>query len=117
MKSAAGSIVNVVGPPVTPVSPTLRVPLDAQTIWNQFPVTFTGSLKVIVRLVFVVMLPAPLAGTVVATAGAASIENVKTWLAGIVSGGSLASWSVTCAANTVAVQLSPAAKSVSGSIV
>ena len=42
-------MVNVVGPPVTTVSATVRVPLVAQTIWNQLPVTFTGSLKVMVR--------------------------------------------------------------------
>ena len=41
----------VVGPPVTTVSATLRVPLVAQTIWNQLPVTLTGSLKVIVTFV------------------------------------------------------------------
>ena len=46
-KSAFGLIVKVVGPPVTTVSPTLRVPLVGQTIWNQLPVTLTASLKVI----------------------------------------------------------------------
>ena len=45
-KSVFGLIVNVVGPPVTAVSLTLRVPLAEQTIWNQLPVTFTGSVKV-----------------------------------------------------------------------
>ena len=42
---------NVVGPPVTTVSATLRVPLVAPTIWNQLPVTSTGSLNVMVRFV------------------------------------------------------------------
>ena len=46
MKSVFGLIVNVVGPPVTTVSATFRVPLVAPTIWNQLPVTFTGSLNV-----------------------------------------------------------------------
>lgn len=35
-KSAVGSIVKAVGPPVTTVSATLRVPLVGQAIWNQF---------------------------------------------------------------------------------
>src|SRR5215203_721615 len=51
-KSTAGLTVKVVGPPVTTVSTTLRVPLVVQEIWNQFPVTFTGSLKVIEISVF-----------------------------------------------------------------
>ena len=63
---------------MTAVSATLRVPLEAQTTWNQLPATFTGSLKVIVRLVLVGMLTAPFAGAVVATAGAASMTKLKT---------------------------------------
>ena len=52
VKSVFGLIVKVVGPPVTTVSATFRVPLFAQTIWNQLPVTLTGSLKVIETFVF-----------------------------------------------------------------
>src|SRR3954452_17444739 len=76
-KSAFGLMVKVVGPPVTTVSATLRVPLVPQTIWNQLPATFTGSLKVTVRLTFEVWLIAPLVGDVESTAGAASVVNVK----------------------------------------
>jgi hypothetical protein len=54
VKSVFGLIVNVVGPPVTTVSTTFRVPLVVQTIWNQLPVTLTGSLKVTSMFVFVV---------------------------------------------------------------
>ena len=64
--SVFGSIVKMVGPPLTTVSATLRVPLVAQTIWNQLPVTFTGSLKVTVRFAFVATSVAPLVGGVVA---------------------------------------------------
>jgi hypothetical protein len=46
VKSVLGLIVKMLGPPVTTVSTTLRVPLVVQTIWNQLPVTLTGSLKV-----------------------------------------------------------------------
>ena len=50
-KSTFGLSENVVGPPVTTVLAGVRVPLVGHAIWNQVPVTFTGSLKVIVRLV------------------------------------------------------------------
>jgi hypothetical protein len=53
VKSVVGLMVNVVGPPVTAVSATLRMPLEVQEIVNQFPVTLTASLKVIVIFVFV----------------------------------------------------------------
>ncbi len=112
-KSTLGSTVKVVGPPVTSVSATLRVPLVAQTIWNQSPATVTASVNVIVRFALSAAVP-PSAGTVAATAGAASTPKVMTWSAVIRSGGSPASWSVTCVATTVRVQLSPAAKSALG---
>src|SRR6185295_8573434 len=70
VKSTLGLIVNVVGPPVTTVSATLRVPLVVQTIWNQLPVTLTGSLKVTSMLVFVACCVAPLVGVVAVTVGA-----------------------------------------------
>ena len=93
------------------------MPLVGQTIWNQVPVTLTASLNVIVRLVLPARSTAPLAGVVAVTLGAASVANEKTWSAAIVSGGSPASWSVTCAANTVTVHVSGAAKSAFGLIV
>ena len=78
MKSTFGLIVNVVGPPVTTVSATFRVPLVAHTIWNQFPATFTASLNVIVRSPFATWFVAPFVGVVPETAGAASIVKLKT---------------------------------------
>src|SRR3954466_2647752 len=75
-KSVFGLMVKVVGPPVTTVSATLRVPLVAQTIWNQFPVTFTGSLKVIVRSAPARVAP-PLTGTVAVTEGAVSAVKLN----------------------------------------
>src|SRR5215208_643306 len=88
-KLAVGLIVKLVGPPLTAVSATLRVPLVAQTIWNQLPVTSTGSLKVIVRLVLVAWSVAPLVGVVLLTLGAVSsvLVNEKTKLVAILSGG------------------------------
>src|SRR5215467_15581762 len=77
VKSAFGLIVKVVGPPVTTVSATLRVPLVAPTIWNQLPVTFTGSLNVIVMLVLPATCVAPLVGVVLVTLGAVSIVKLK----------------------------------------
>src|SRR5690242_14622254 len=68
-KSEFGLIVKVVGPPVTTVSATLRVPLVVQTIWNQLPVTFTGSLKVSDRFVLADWFVAPLVGVVAVTDG------------------------------------------------
>src|SRR5262245_3617361 len=50
VKSTFGLMVKVVGPPVTTVAAGKRVPLVLQTIWNQLPVTFTGSLKVTLTL-------------------------------------------------------------------
>ena len=91
-KSALGLIVNVVGPPSRPCPQTFRVPLVVQTIWNQLPVTLTGSLKVTVTSVLVSWLAAPLAGVVAVTLGAAScVSKLKTKSAAMLSGGSFAS--------------------------
>src|SRR4051794_19991022 len=76
VKSVVGLMVKVVGPPVTAVSATLRVPLVAQTIWNQSPVTSTGSLKVTVTFEFVATTSAS-AGVVLDTVGAASVVKKK----------------------------------------
>src|ERR1041385_325857 len=85
-KSTFGLIVNVVGPPVTTVSATLRVPLVGHTIWNQLPVTLTGSVNVIDRFEFSATLVAPLVGVVAVTDGAWSIVKLKTKLAPMLSG-------------------------------
>src|SRR5215217_6301305 len=71
-KSTFGLIVKVLGPPVTTVSATLRVPLVVHEIWNQSPVTFTGSLNVTVISEFTAWLVAPFAGVVLVTLGGAS---------------------------------------------
>ncbi len=68
-KSASGSIVNVVGPPLTAA---VCVPLSEQESVYQAPVTFTASVNVTVTFVSTGTLEAPSAGTVLATAGAAS---------------------------------------------
>src|SRR5215207_2662033 len=78
---------------------------------------FTFSLKLIVIFVFVATCVAPLVGIGVVTVGKASMVKLKTKLAAMLSGGSFESWSVTCAATIVTVQLSPAAKSTFGLIV
>src|ERR687886_1525513 len=66
-KSDSGSSVKVVGPPLTAA---VWAPLELHEIENQLPVTFTGSLNVIVTLLFSATLPAPSAGLVLVTAGA-----------------------------------------------
>src|SRR5437763_10649734 len=66
-KSASGSSVKVVGPPLTVA---VWPPLEPQEIENQLPATFTGSLNVIVTLLFSATSPAPLAGLVLVTVGA-----------------------------------------------
>src|SRR6185369_11680620 len=116
-KSTFGLTVKVVGPPVTTVSATLRVPEVGQTIWNQLPVTLTGSLNVMLRFELSATFVAPFAGVVAETDGAWSIVKLKTKFAVILSGGSTASWSETCAAKTVTVTDSPGAKSTFGLIV
>src|SRR5919202_6073610 len=67
VKSLSGSSVNVVGPPL---AVAVWPPLEVHEIENQLPVTFTGSVNVIVRLLFSATLPAPSAGLVLVTAGA-----------------------------------------------
>src|SRR4051794_34315892 len=93
-KSLAGLTVKVVGPPVTTVSATFFVP-EVQTIWNQLPATFTGSEKVIVRLVVLDCWMAVSVGVVAVTDGGESVVKLNTWSAAMLSGGSLASTSVT----------------------
>src|ERR687885_2665937 len=66
-KSLSGSSVNVVGPPL---AVAVWLPLEPHEIENQLPVTFTGSLNVIVTLLARATLPAPSAGLVLVTAGA-----------------------------------------------
>src|SRR5205809_629211 len=78
--------------------------------------SFTASLNVMLRSAFGAA-PPPFVGVVAVTLGGTSTVNANTWFADIVSGGSLASWSATCAANTVVVQSSPLAKSTLGLIV
>src|SRR6185503_307578 len=85
------------------------VPTGHSTV-KALPVTLTGSLKLIVMLPSVARFVAPLIGTVVVTWGAASVLKLNTKLAAIVSGGSLASASVTWAATTVTVQVTPLGK-------
>ncbi len=117
VKSVFGLIVNVVGPPVTTVSATFRVPLVAPTIWNQLPVTLTGSLNVMLTFVLFACWVAPFVGVVAVTVGATSIVKLNTKFAAMLSGGSTLSWSVTCAATIVTVHVSPAAKSTFGLMV
>ena len=65
--TASGSSVKVVGPPLTvAVWPSLEL----HEIENQLPVTFTGSLKVIVMLLLRATSPALFAGFVLETVGA-----------------------------------------------
>src|SRR5918912_4090017 len=66
VKSLSGSSVNVVGPPL---AAAVWPPLELHEIENQLPVTFTGSLNVIVTLLFSATSPAPFAGVVLDTAG------------------------------------------------
>ena len=77
---AAGSTVNVVGPPVTSVS---TVPLTEQTRLTAPPASETGSLKVTVG-VTAAWAVAPFAGvtdaTVGAVSGTGSDEHVAVWL-------------------------------------
>src|SRR5438128_1047710 len=68
-KSVAGSSVKVVGPaPNVAACP----PVVVQLIVNQLPLTFTGSVKVIVIFAVSATSAAPAAGLVAATAGGAS---------------------------------------------
>ena len=67
-----GLIVKAVGPPVTTEFVVSCVPLVPQLIENQFPATFTGSLKVMLTFALAATLVAPLVGTVLLTEGAVS---------------------------------------------
>ena len=74
-KSVLGLMVQTVGPPVTTVLAlvTFRTPLVGQLTRNQSPATATGSLKVMVRSLFVRTPVAPLVGMVLVTSGAVSV--------------------------------------------
>src|SRR5688572_12200359 len=89
-------------------------PEVAQEIVKLAPLALTDSLKLIVTFVAAPMSVAPFVGVVELTDGAASIVNEKTKSAAMLFGGSNASTSVTPAARTVTVQVSPCVKSVSG---
>src|SRR6266550_1929095 len=65
-KSASGSSVKVVGPPL---AVAVWPPLELHEIENQLLVTFTGSLNVIVTLLVRATSPAPFAGLVLETVG------------------------------------------------
>src|SRR5204862_6072467 len=69
---SVGLMVNVVAPPLTPELPVSCVPDVAHAIENQVPATVTGSLNVIVTLLFKVTPAAPFAGVVLCTVGDAS---------------------------------------------
>src|SRR5436305_6933404 len=86
----AGVTVNATGVPV------------GHSSLNAVPVTLTGSLKLIVIVVFGATLVAPLAGDFEETDGGASVVKVKTSSACIFVP---ASTSVTCDATTVTVQV------------
>src|SRR5688500_17145539 len=77
-KSAFGLIVNVVGPPLTTVAPGRRVPVMLQAIWNQSPVTFTGSLNVMLTSLVKSVTTAPFDGVLAVTLGAASTVKSTT---------------------------------------
>ena len=76
--SYIGSIVQVVGPPVTTAVEglmTYGVLPVAQLTRNHDPVSVTGSLNVTVRLTFEGCAVAPSTGTVATTVGAPSVES------------------------------------------
>src|SRR6185436_14641903 len=81
-------------------------PLVAQEIVTGVAPRFTDSLNVIETFELLAICVAPLVGVVALTVGAASIEKLKTKFAAMLSGGSPASVSVTCAARTVTVHVS-----------
>src|SRR5437667_7574076 len=73
-KSVSGSSVKVVGPPLTVA---LCEPLAPQEIEYQTPLTFTGSLNVMLTLALVATSVAPFAGVVDETEGATSAKQLK----------------------------------------
>src|SRR5215204_2623741 len=81
-RSVVGSMVKVVGPPVTAASAGLTVRTVVapalHTNWNQLPVTLTGSLKVTVTFVPGATPVALLVGVVEETDGGTSMVNEKT---------------------------------------
>src|SRR5436190_477847 len=111
VKSVVGSSVNVVGPPL---SANVCAPDVVHEIVNEDAAALTASSKVTVTLPSRDVVPA-LAGVVAVTLGGLSVVDVQTKFANMLSGGSLLSLSLTCAANTVTVQVSPLVKSVVGS--
>src|SRR5436190_6815327 len=113
VKSVVGSSVNVVGPPL---SAKLCEPEVVQEIVNEDAVAFTASSNVTVTLVDGNVVEA-LVGVVAVTLGGLSVVNDQTKFASMLSGGSFASLSLTCAASTVAVHSSLLPKSVFGSTV
>src|SRR5687768_12116170 len=73
-KSASGSSVKVVGPPL---ATAVWAPLELHAIENQLPVTSTGSLKVIVTFEPSGTLKAPSVGFVEETVGAGSPHELN----------------------------------------
>src|SRR6185436_6936548 len=113
VKSTVGSSVNVVGPP-------LRLnacdPLVVHEIVKDEADALTDSSNVTVMFVAGNVVEA-LVGVVAVTDGGLSVVNDQTKFAVMLSGGSLPSLSLTCAASTVAVHSSPLPKSEVGSTV
>src|SRR5436190_877854 len=91
-------------------------PEVVQEIVNEDAVAFTASSNVTVTLVDGNVVEA-LVGVVAVTLGGLSVVNDQTKFASMLSGGSFASLSLTCAASTVAVHSSLLPKSVFGSTV
>src|SRR6185436_3200710 len=103
VKSAVGSSVNAVGPPLRL---NVCAPEVVHEIVNEDALAFTASSNVTVMLVSGELVLA-FTGVVAVTLGGLSVVNDQTKFASMPSGGSLASLSATCAATTVAVQSSP----------
>src|ERR1051326_8543128 len=113
VESGVGSGVKVVGPPL---SANVCAPDVLQLIVNDEPDALTASSNVTLTLVSGDVVLA-LVGVVAETLGGVSVVNDQTKFASMLSGGSFASLSLTCAASTVAVQSSPLPKSLVGSTV
>src|SRR5436190_21711911 len=111
VKSVVGSSLNVVGPPL---SANVCAPDVVHEIVNEDAAALTASSNVTVTLVSGDVVLA-LVGVVAVTLGGLSVVNDQTKFASMLSGGSLLSLSLTCAASTVAVHSSPLPKSVFGS--
>src|ERR1044071_1757527 len=113
VKSESGLSVQVVGPDLRLYE---CVPELVHEIVNEEPPALTGSSNVTVMLVAGMETEA-FVGVVAVTLGGVSVVNDQTKFAAMLSGGSPASLSLTCAASTVAVQSSPLPKSLFGSTV